>query len=1044
MTKHPNTLIRASAGTGKTFQLSNRYLSLLAEGVAADQILATTFTRKAAGEILDRIMLRLAEAALNVKSCHLLSDFIECTSLTRKKCLRMLTTLTRQLHRLHICTLDSFFSQLAGSFSLELGLPPGWKIIEEIHDAQLRTQAIERLLAGGSVAEVSRLVNLLTKGDAERSVSELLRSTVNSLYNTYLETDADAWRQFPESQLLSKDRLAQTVEDLRGTSLPSDKRFESARDADWQAAESGDWETFISKGIAAKVLVGEKVFYRKPIPKEAVDIYGLLLRHAKAVIVTQLAQQTAATHEMLGKFDGFYSELKHDGRALRFEDITRSLVDFTASGDIQRQQFRLDATLTHLLLDEFQDTSLAQWQVLAPLATLMTGKQESSFFCVGDVKQAIYGWRGGRSEIFDALEANLSGLQNKFLDMSFRSAQPIIDTVNDVFTRIDKHPNLENRAATVRQWCAKFKKHTTSKTELSGYVQLVAAPEKEGDEDQLDVTLRYAAQRVAEIVQQAPGFSVGVLTRRNKVVAKLIFELRRLGINASEEGGNPLTDSAAVQVVLSLLKLADNPSDTVARFHVSQSPLGAPVGITNSTGDETVLAQARTIRRALLVDGYGQLIYRWAEFLAPSCNARDRNRLQQLVELAFGFQPLSTLRTTEFLRYVEHQRVSDPTAANVRVMTVHQAKGLQFDVVVLPDLDDDLVGQRSTFVVGRTDPTKPVDRVCLYRNESIQSLLPDELKQIFEDAIHERVNESLCRLYVALTRAVHALYIIVTPSRRNERNLPKTTAGLLRAALTDGQKNDPGSVAYEHGDQLWHKRETDKRRSAEPQETTKDVEPPIEFKLRSSEEGRTVGLDYTSPSSLEGGSQVRVSRILQLESSMALARGTLIHAWFELIEWLDDGWPEETRLREVAEQIDTAGLNVNVELQRFHELLKWPSITAPLQRSFYKNEDSKLRPEVYNERRFVVVDDDRLMSGSVDRLVLFFNSDQIVAADVFDFKTDVVEPDSVKLEEAVEHYRPQIEAYRRAVSAMFHIPTNQVSGRLLFVTPGIVKIIGSR
>ena len=84
------------------------------------------------------------------------------------------------------------------------------------------------------------------------------------------------------------------------------------------------------------------------------------------------------------------------------------------------------------------------------------------------------------------------------------------------------------------------------------------------------------------------------------------------------------------------------------------------------------------------------------------------------------------------------------------------------------------------------------------------------------------------------------------------------------------------------------------------------------------------------------------------------------------------------------------------------------------------------------------------MSGTVDRLVLLFKNVQVVAADVIDFKTDAVEPDSVQLDEAVEHYRPQIDAYRRAISAMFHIPKKQVSARLLFVTPGLVKVIESR
>ena len=124
MNSYPHTLIRASAGTGKTFQLSNRYLGLMQAGAMPDQILATTFTRKAAGEILDRVVVRLAEAALNEPARRELAKWLSSPSLSQDRCHQLLQVLIRQLHRLKICTLDSFFAQLAGSFSLELGLPP--------------------------------------------------------------------------------------------------------------------------------------------------------------------------------------------------------------------------------------------------------------------------------------------------------------------------------------------------------------------------------------------------------------------------------------------------------------------------------------------------------------------------------------------------------------------------------------------------------------------------------------------------------------------------------------------------------------------------------------------------------------------------------------------------------------------------------------------------------------------------------------------------------------------------------------------------------
>jgi ATP-dependent helicase/nuclease subunit A len=1059
MKPYPNVVIRASAGTGKTFQLSNRYLGLLDRDSPPDQILATTFTRKAAGEILDRVVVRLAKAALDDKACKELAGYLDTGKLSRGRCLELLEQLTRNLHRLRISTLDSFFSQLAGSFSLELGLPPGWRIVEELRDARLRTEAIETILRDSS-GDVARLMNLLTKGEAERSVSELVRSTVNSLYNLYLETSPEAWRRFPHPALLSSQALSETAEALRTVELPADKRFEKARENDFQSAAENDWETFITKGLAAKVLEGQSQYYKKEIPEPALAVYKRLVGHAKGVLVDQLAKQTEATHELLHKFDAVYQQLKHRARALRFEDVTRCLSNRSALGDVQRQEFRLDAPIAHLLLDEFQDTSLAQWQVIRPFAERVTsGGGQQSLFCVGDVKQAIYGWRGGLSEIFDALESNLSGLTRDWLNQSYRSSPPIIETVNRVFAGITSHPNLDSLGPGVERWCGQFNTHTTAKSELHGYACLESAPQAGEDDKQQDVTLEHAARRIAELVAQAPGYSVGVLARRNSVVGQMIFLLRRLGVPASEEGGNPLTDSAAVQVVLSLLRMSDHPGDLVSRFHVAQSPLGPSLGLTDYRRDDDARQMASRVRRELLADGYGPTIYGYATKLAASCNRRDLSRLQQLVELAYGFQSTATLRPADFLRYVERERVADPTTADVRVMTIHQAKGLEFDIVVLADLDTELIGHRPTCVVGQPDPTQPVDRVCLYRNASVQALLPDDLQQLFTENTSREISEALCVLYVSITRAIHALHMIVAPAAKNERSLRKTSAGLLRAALTDGSSLPPETIVYEHGDREWFGEGKAPAEPALAQLARQEPRPPetaqpLMVRLAPPTGTRSVGLERTSPSSLEGGPRIKLASVLRLDNSQALARGTLIHAWFEQIQWLDDGPPTDDELRQVAAKIDTAGLDVEQALTDFRVMLEAPAIAAALRRDFYQParnpslaallpnnlHQATLWLESRNEQRFAVRDGNHILNGNIDRLVLIYHADQLIAADILDYKTDVLDPnDSQAAEAKIEFYRPQLAAYRRAVGKLFRLPLPQISTCLLLLAPGLMR-----
>ncbi len=1065
MSPFSHVIISASAGTGKTFQLSNRFLQLLCEEVAPDQILATTFTRKAAGEILDRVVLRLADAALDAGKRSSLSEQLGVPSLTQARCYELLGRVLRHLHRLRISTLDAFFAQLAGSFSLELGLPPGWKIIEDLHEKYLRSEAIERTLHADQTHDIQRLVHLMTKGEAQRSVSELVRSTVDNLYSLYMETDAQAWQQIPQPRLLTQERLAELCQQLRDMTLPADKRFAKAREDNLTAVAEGDWESFLAKGLAGKIIKEETTFYSKPIPDDVVALYRRLFDHVQGVYLQQIRAQMEGTHAMLDRFHATYSQIKQETGALRFEDITRVLANGERAAGIEQARFRLDSPIAHLLLDEFQDTSLPQWQVIRPLAQFVTaqfgtgpegssprrGSGQKSFFCVGDAKQAIYAWRGGKSEIFEALDSDLGQLTKQPLNRSYRSSQPVIDVVNRVFRDMIRHDNLDRLEPAVQEWSARFPEHTTALTELPGYVELRTAPEAGEGENATDVKLAWTAERVKELIRLAPGHSIGILTRRNDTVTQLIHELRQRDVPASEEGGGHLNDSPATQVILSLLKLADHPRDTVARFHVAQSPLAHIVGYDDFRDELQTLKLSRAVRTQLLGDGYGPTLRRWAEPLAAYCDRREWTRLHQLVETGYAYEPLATLRPTDFVRYVELKRVTDPTAADVRVMTVHQSKGLQFDLVVLADLDAALIGQPESFVTGQPSPTAPIDCVCLYRNSDIQRLLPQRLRKLFEDETRSSVFEAMCVLYVALTRAVHALHMFIAPSDKG--TLPKTAAGLLRAALTDGRATDADQCVFATGDPQWYARHRQPPKPlSSPVESS--AESPRHEPIRLAPPLPDAHPEWTAPSQLEGGAKIRVRHVLDLSGSVATTRGTLIHALFEQVRWLEDGLPVPEVLQRIAESLCDEGINPTEQVAAFRRMLEFPAVARVLSRSFYESPTddgvqraiaaggggASLRAEVRNERRFAVRDKARLLCGSIDRLVLVYDGDRVIAADVLDFKTDAANSPE-KLSELVDHYRPQLEAYCQAVANMYRLSAAQITARLLFVSSGEVRSV---
>jgi ATP-dependent helicase/nuclease subunit A len=1045
----PHVVIRASAGTGKTFQLSNRFIGLVGAGAAPESILATTFARKASAEILDRVLLRVADAIESDKPLRELQQTVPIAGLDRNTCGQLLDRLLKQLHRLRIGTLDSFFIQLAGSFGFELGLPTGWRIVEELYDEHLRSEAIREVLETESTGEVVTLMRLLSKGDVTRSVSEQIRGVVRTLHGLYAETDEAAWHVLNRRSHLDDDELAACIEAFHALREFDDKRWNKAHATSIELLKAGDWVNFAKKGLPPKLISGEQAFYNKPVEADVLDVYEPVVDHAQAVLVNRIVDRTDAQFRLLEKFDVAYRRLQRRERALRFGDVTNLLSDGLAAKRIHNPDFRLDAAVAHLVLDEFQDTSLAQWNVLRSLAErIVTAGDDRSFFCVGDVKQAIYGWRGGVSELFDELDSQLPGLTPDWLDKSFRSSPVIIEAVNEVFDNLATNPILEKNPTVVAAWTERFKSHETERIEYPGYAQLLAADMAGEKEKQGDVTLDFAADEIARLVKSHPGCSVGVLVRRNKSVARLIYRLRNAhDIFASEEGGNPLTDSVAVQLILSLLKLADHPGDTAARFHVAHSPLGPLLGLNDSTDDDAARHLSLSIREQLADEGYGRTLYVWVCALAESCDSRELGRLKQLVEAAYGYDASATVRPRDFVRHVEATRVESPTSAPVRVMTVHQAKGLQFDLVVLPELDVRLKGQPPEVIIGRSAPTEPINIVCAYVSQSMQPMLPKRIQQAFADHDGRTINELLCVLYVAVTRAVHAVHLIVAPSKipkKNEKtgkpSIAATLAGLLHHALVGPKALAPGETAWELGAPDWFASSSETANPVGAANTTREHAPqPLTIRLRKSAE-RQRSLPHRSPSSLEARGCVDLAWRLNRDRATVLSRGSLFHAWFENVSWLESGEPNDETLRALAVRFPGAVPDVDAAIARFREMLQNPVTKQTLSRIDYEEFGADCELELFRERPFAIQRDGGLLEGIIDRLVVIRREGQPVAADIIDFKSDRLSDDAT-LSRAVETYRPQLEAYREAVGKLVGVSAACIAARLLFVDLDVVSVI---
>ena len=1070
----PHRVILASAGAGKTYRLTGRYLELLLSGVDPSTVLATTFTRKAAGEILaktiDRLSNAIADADERSRLAEHLPDEVKRT-VTADRCRHAMAELGRRLDRLSVSTLDGFFARLIGAFRYELGLPlePRYLDDESAEAKELRGRAIEALFAEEAARDETlgtlvALMKQLHHDGAKRSVTEAIDGIVSELYEVYRAAPSEAaWSRLavPEG-VLQQEQLEAAVAVLAGgrPALPERKNYVKSWENDVAQAEAGDWQGFLKGGIPAKLAAGEAKYDKIEIPIEVERLYRPLVSHAESVRLAELAYQTRATHALLARFDARFAEARRQRGVMRFADATHALARelFTLDpGVLSDAFFRLDARVQHLLLDEFQDTSLEQWRVLEPFAA-EAASQDRSFFCVGDPKQAIYGWRGGEVELFDRA-MRLPGLGDdarQTLAVSWRSSQVVLDAVNGVFDTLESNPVLDACPGVASAWSARFEPHAAAKPNLPGHVTLeTTRPEPDaqdhrndddGDDDEDDAAAdalteheRAAAEFIVDLHRRRPDRGIGVLVRKNAAASRLLYELRRRELPVSGEGGVPITDTPAVNAMLSALTLADHPGHRAAAFHVVNSPLGESLGLT-TRDPRDVERFARSVRDRLLQVGYAATLAEWTRRVQDHCGDRSRRRLEKLIDLAEAFDRGSAdLRPARLVAHAEALRIEEPATSLVRVMTIHKSKGLEFDAVVLPELDSGFKFEPTVLLDRGGDPTGEIEAVYRAGNKDTRCLCPT-LEALAGDAKHRELSEWLCLLYVAMTRAKRSLHMLVKPLKRSDKGKLNTSgwsnlswSAVLRRSLID----EGGPIGEGERETLY---EIGEAPPGDGTSATSDVAAAdggvLPAGLGLSPGAARRGRVSVSPSA--AGREARTADELLTPDTLgegARTSGSVWHALFECVGFLDEQPPERGALAEAARRADpslddAAAAGV---IEDFEAVLQKTEVRDALAR--------RGASRLERERPFAIFDErGRLVQGRFDRLVIHDDAGgRPTSARVIDFKTDRI--DEAGVADRAAHHRPQLRAYRSAAAKRLGVPVDAVSAELVFTRVGRVVAV---
>lgn len=1022
--------IRASAGSGKTYALTGRYLQLIVRGVEPRRILAATFTRKAAGEIIGRVLERLSEVVLDPQKLPELSRQIGEPDLTQQHVVEALERVVRNLHTLRIGTLDSHFAQVAGAFALELKLTPGWRMADSWAEKQLVDEALEAALAEHGGAAAAQLLRLLAKDDAPRSIADEVAELVGGLHDRYLELGDAAWVALPDLRRLTDDAFQQALGEAMHAELPPGK-MESARNKALPMFADEQFDAALKLTLVERALDGTP-FDRRPLPPGLAEPLCRLAQHARAVCVDRLRQHAAALQTLLADFDRHLKRILAERALLRFADVTRAVAEGADEADDATTALRLGDSIDHLLLDEFQDTSLPQWRALSSVVDrIVRLGPGGSLVCVGDVKQAIYGFRGGEAAIAEALPETIPEMASRSLATSFRSSQVVIDAVNQCFGTVTQCPSLKDFRPAAAHWARGFDRHATARN-VPGHVTLSTAPKAEKGEKQAQITSKYAAEEIARLADASPGRSWGVLVLTNQAVSRLVYDLRQKGVEASEEGQSSLTDSPAVAAVLAALRLADHPDDRIARFHVSHTPLGERLGLATHDNATQAIGAARLVRRQLLERGYGAAVAELCRALESVGSRSDRRRLGQLVEMAYAYEPRATLRPGDFVRLVESNKLDDATVqAPVRVMTIHQAKGLEFDGVVLPQLDRNWRPFTPKVVWRRREPTGRITEICPYASKALRECLPQSVRDLHDEHEARDVRESLCKLYVAMTRPRYALHMMIAPVSD-----PKKTAaqmsGLLRYALAPAAPALPRTTLYEHGDPTWAQQAP----SGDLARPFVASEEPIHLAPRTR---RRRHQPRVQPSA-EGGS-IDLGRDL-LGGSAARREGVLAHAALEALAWLPAG-PEgaqcaQSAARAALTEIGATAEEMRQTLTRLERWLAQRAIGELFDEATYRSRAAEaVQVELWRERAFAMRLADGIVEGRIDRLVAVRSGGRIARAEVIDFKTDRLR-ETGDVQALAERHRPQIESYRAAAARWFALAAEQVVARVVYLDSGQV------
>lgn len=858
--KHPRLIqVKASAGSGKTFALTRRFLALLS-GAAGDdaipiclgaapatytwpEILAVTFTNKAAAEMKSRLVTALKARALG----HEVPEMADAPW-EPKRAEAMLERILARYARLNVRTIDSLLNLLLSIFALDAGLPPHFEL--KFDTGELLDEALDTFLSRCEAgdAENLHLLNetVRTVVETERQggfwIMDNVRKRLDELVQI-LAQDEDVCTDQPQIAALltaACEALRNAARELHASLIGLDvmtnfllflnkinklKPFDKAPDSAFITKRSV--ADCIKKTDKDRVSGAQEILYAQLQEAHATftRAYAVLFRAYQLAPAVNLARQL--------RRDLNEAAVRH-GLVLSDELPARVLDALNGENGVPDAYCRLGGRLQHMLVDEFQDTSRAQWAAMTPLAEECLSKGGSLFY-VGDVKQAIYGWRGGDARLFDEVAdqpglVELADAVRRPLECNWRSLSIIREFNNDFFGGLAasnvanalfenflhgaEDEELEYWRSTLATAFNDARQAPPPKANAGGYVRLTRLPG--GSKNDVETrTLKALTTLITdELAPRRPYSDLAVLVRTSRHADLVCEQLLASEVPVITENSLQLTRHPVVRQLTALLAWLDAPENDLALAEVllGQEVFLGAAGLTPQAVLEWLTTRPERQRWRYLRKDFPEI---WSRFLAPlmnnaNCTASydllrrasaefrvmERNpnaelylrRFYEIVHQA-GERGLGSL--TAFLdfweRHGHEEKVPLPENVDaVRILTIHKSKGLEFPVTIVPF-------HHWSF------KTETNYGLAEYAEQNFLVQLTAAQGKPWRHFIMNQAREQLNLLYVAWTRAREELYGFFPASL--DRPFPSAVlAALALPDLLPGMPQANGTPAlFERG-----------------------------------------------------------------------------------------------------------------------------------------------------------------------------------------------------------------------------------------------------